>query len=73
MKRTIIPQYFDIIAKSEINSMKISFGIVDEKVLGDGSCILEGKDCEIIYEYDGILVKKKKKKKKIKNKIIKNI
>ncbi|ORX76063.1 hypothetical protein BCR32DRAFT_249043 [Anaeromyces robustus] len=56
LKRSIIPQYFDVIAKSEINSTSISFGFVDEKYLGDGTCILEGKECILIYGYTDLQI-----------------
>jgi len=56
MKRSIIPQYFNVLAKSEINSTRVTFGFVDEKYSSDGSCIVEGKDSELLYEYEGILV-----------------
>jgi len=56
LKRSIIPQYFDVIAKSEINSMSVSFGFVDEKYLADGTCILEGKECFLIYSYTGLQI-----------------
>jgi len=56
MKRSIIPQYFDVLAKSEINATRISYGAADEKYLGDGSCIVEGRDSILLYEYNGVMI-----------------
>jgi len=56
LKRTIIPLFFDALAKSEINSLNISFGLADEKYPSDGSCILESKDSILIINYNGIQV-----------------
>ena len=56
MKRSIIPQYIEVLSKSEINSINISFGIVDERYPNDGSCILESKNSVLFFNYNGIQV-----------------
>jgi len=44
------------LTKSEIISTNISFGAIDERYPGDGSCNLEAKDSIMIFSYEGVQV-----------------